>query len=241
MPVYRLIVVEDPQTRTVFPLADAVIVGERALLTTADAGVEVAKFIERAWRVSAVRSSHDTGVPLDRVRVHAAFQAADPEQQLYFDLAMLHATERLGEPAQLASAAELAELERGQPLACVAVDQAGEAIDRFQELQPELYAAKVFAMRGLTPEAGAPRILLLRGALSDKSSGGPLFNDRGRLVALYCEAAPTDGAPLGGAATHYAKIIEPSLIELGLSRNENQVWVAPVVPAAAPAIQEPVP
>ncbi|HEX7449097.1 MAG TPA: FHA domain-containing protein [Pirellulales bacterium] len=228
---YRLIVVKDPQTQAAFPLAGAVIVGEQGLLTTADVAVEIAKFAARGWQIRAVRSSQDSGVPLDGILVHAAFPNADREQQLYFNLAILYAAERLDDVATLAPATELAELERGQPLACMAIDHAGEAIDRFQHLRPEGHSLKVFALRGLSPEAGAPRILLLRGALTDKASGGPIFNDRGYLIALYCEAAPADGASQNAPAIHYAKLIEPSLIELGLSREENQVWVPPVVPA----------
>jgi len=232
---YRLIVVEDPQAQATWPLAGAVIIGERALLTTAGVGVELGQFVERGWRMKAIRGPQDSGVTISRVRLHAAFQQADAAQQLYFDMALLDAAERPGNAVPLASAAELAELERGQPLACIATDQAGEVIDRFQQLQPELHQAKVFAVTSL--EAGGPRLLHLRGSFSDNPPGSPIFNEQGHLVALYCEAAPAEAAR-GGQPIHYANVIEPKLIELGLSDAESQIWVAPVAATPDPAKKE---
>jgi hypothetical protein len=89
----------------------------------------------------------------------------------------------------------------------------------------------VFAVTALSSEGGAPRLLHLRGAFGDKSSGSPIFDNQGRLVAVYCDAA-ADAAAAPDRAIHYAKLIEPKLIELGLSQTESPVWVAPVVPAA---------
>ena len=227
---YRLVVVEDPASQSSWPLAGAVIVGPQTLLTSADVGVELAKFLERGWLLKVVRDSQDLGVKVDRVRVHAVFQEAAPEQQLYFDLALISAAERLDGAAALASAAELAEIERGQPLGCIAIDHAGEAIDRFQQLQPEWRLGKTFALTALSAEAGAPRLLHLRGAFSDKSSGSPIFNNRGQLVAIYCEAAPDRDEAHLDRAIHYAKLIEPQLIEQGLAEQESRFWVTPVLP-----------
>lgn len=231
LPAYRLIAVEDPQTQTTWPLAGAVIVAPQALLTMADVGIELAKLQARGMKVKILRDSQDVGVPADRVRIHAAFQKASPEHQLYFDLAIVSTSERLAGAASQASAAELATIERGQPLACVAINHSGEAIDRFQQLQPEWQMGKVFAVTALSSEGGAPRLLHLRGAFGDKSSGSPIFDNQGRLVAVYCDAAADAAAP-PDRAIHYAKLIEPKLIELGLSQTESPVWVAPVVPAA---------
>jgi hypothetical protein len=235
MAAYRLIVVEDPKTQATWPLAGAVIVGERALLTTAGVGAELAKLVEEGFRMKAIRGSQDAGAVINRVRLHAAFQPAGAAEQLYFDMALLNTAESPGDPADIASPAELAALERGQPLACIAIDQAGEVIDRFQQLQPELHQAKVFTVTSL--ETGGPRLLHLRGSFSDNPSGSPIFNEQGHLVALYCEAAPAEAAR-GGQPIHYAKVIEPKLIELGLSGTETQIWVAPVAANPDPAKKE---
>ena len=238
LPSYRLIAIEDPKTETTWPFAGAAVVAPQAMLTTADVGVELAKFQARGMNVKAVRDSQDAGVPVDRLRVHAAFQTASPEEQLFFDVAILHTSEPLTGAATRAPAAELATIERGQPLACIATDHTGEPINRFEPLSPEWRMSKVFAVTRLSSEAGAPRVLQVRGALSDKLSGSPIFNDQGHLVALYCEPAPGDGGP-PDRALHYAKLIEPQFVELGLSASENPNWVAPVVPPQPPAKEKP--
>ena len=239
LPAYRLIAVEDPQSQTTWPLAGAVIVGPQALLTTADVGIELQKLRAREMKVKILRDSQDAGVLADQIRIHAAFQKAGPDEQLYFDLAIVSTGERLTGAATLATAAELATIERGQPLACAATDHSGEPIDRFQRLRAEWQTGKVFAVTRLSSEAGAPRLLHLRGAFSDKSSGSPIFDDHGQLVAVYCEAAPEEKGASAARALHYAKLIEPRLIELGLSQSDNSVWVAPVVPPEPPSKEEP--
>lgn len=235
---YRLLVIEDPETQSSWPLFGAVVVGPRALLTSGDVGIEVAKFLERGWRARAVRDSQDAGVRVDRARVHAAFQDADPEHQLYFDMALISTTEELQDAATLASVAELAGIEQGQPLACVAIDHSGEVIDRFQQLQPDRYPGKVFFVTALSQDAGAPRLLHLRGDFVGKSAGSPIFDDLGHLVALYCEAAQDADEAQSGRAIHYAKLIEPELIERGLTQQDSPIWVAPVIPTQQPAKEE---
>ncbi|HEX7377486.1 MAG TPA: hypothetical protein VF278_10255, partial [Pirellulales bacterium] len=229
LPAYRLLVVEDTKTQTAWPYAGAVVVAPRVLLTTAGVGLELAKFRQREMAIKAVRDSQDGGTPVDQVRIHTAFQKATPEEQLYFDLAMISTAADLTGAAVQPSPADLAVIERGQPLACLATIHSGDPIDRFQQLSPEWQMGKVFAATALSSEAGAPRLLQVRGALSDKSSGSPIFNDRGQLVALYCEAAPDEGGP-PERALHYARQIEPKLIELGLSKSKNPIWVEPDIP-----------
>lgn len=122
----------------------------------------------------------------------------------------------------------------------------GDPIDRFHKHQPELYSANVVKLTTL--EAGGSRLLHLRGSFCDSAAGGPIFNDQGNLVALYCEPAPAEPAakepiPPESAAgargsrhpIHFAKLIDLQLIELGLSDKENKIWVSPVVPSPAPA------
>lgn len=237
---YRLIALEDPQTETTWPLAGAVIVGPWALLTTGDVGVEVARYLERGFGIRAMRDSDDIGVAVDRVRIHFGYQQAEPDRQLYFNLAIIFTCEQLPNAASPASSAELGAIERGQPLGCAAIDHAGDSIDRFQQLQPQLYLGKVFLVTSLAPDdPAAPRLLHLRGTFSEKSWGSPIFNDHGRLVALYCEAAPADDRTPADRSLHYAKPIDPGLIEVGLSHAESTYWVAPVIPPTEPPKEAP--
>ncbi len=220
---YRLIVVEDPQAQACWPLAGSVVVGERVLLSTASVAIELTKYLERGFNVAVMKPPHGPMIRISERRVHAAFQAADPAEQLFFDAALLYADEPLGDAVKLASAEEFAQLERGQPVICVTVDHAFEVIDRFQELGPQSHEGKIFTVTGLPPQPG-PRLLHIRGALSDKSAGSLIVNQLGRLIALYSEPAPSDGAA-GTLDLHYAKVIEPALIESALDEPDESIWV----------------
>lgn len=229
---FRLLVIEDPKTKAAWPFYGAVIVAERKLLTTATVGVELAKFVHRGWKIDS-QDSAGQRIAISDIRVHAAYQREKPEQQLYFDLAVLSTTEPLGKPVEMASAAELSQLERGQTLTCLAVDHHADPIDRFQQLAPQWYSGKIFALTSLAPgQAGSPRLVHLRGTFADKACGSPMFDDRGHLVALYCEPAPPEGgSPL---QIHYAKVIEPELIELALGPGDESVWAKVVLEDTAP-------
>jgi serine/threonine protein kinase len=224
---YRLLAVEDPKIPATWPFFGAAIIGPHTLLTTADVGVELAKFRAGGMNISILRDSQDTGVLADRVRIHAAFQKAERDERPFFDMALLTTTERLDGAATFASDAELAAIERGRPLVCVATDHSGEPINRFWPLLPERQIGKVFAVTRLSSDTGAPRVLHLRGAFSDKSPGSPIFNERAELIAIYCDAVGGDKNRVPESAQHFAKVIEPELIELGISQAENPLWVAP--------------
>lgn len=239
LPGYRLIAIEDPKIETTWPYAGAVVIGPQALLTTADVGVELARRRQQGMNVKVLRHSQDIGVPVDGVRVYAPFQQEAPEEQLYFDMAILSTAERLDGVARLAEPAELAAIEPGQRLICAAISHtADEAINRFDRLAPEWRDGKVNLVTRRSAEAGAHRVLYLRGTFSDSFMGSPIFNDQGRLVALYCEPAADEN---GKAETtkHYAKLIEPQVIQLGLSRPDDPFWVAPEMPPELPTKEEP--
>jgi hypothetical protein len=234
---FRLIVVEDPKSQASWPFAGAIIVGEKMLLTTASMGVELTKFVERGWHVTAMRPGQQSRVEVTDLRVHAAYEHAGVDQQLYFDMAVLLTTEPLGEPAVVASPTELAGLERGLPLVCLAVDHEGDPMDRFQQLAPQTYPCKVFSLTGLPPQPSGPRLLLLRGSITDKGCGSPIFNQQGHLIALYCEPAPSTGST--DLHMHYAKVVDPQAIDLALHGADERVWVRPHPPAETSAPKEP--
>lgn len=225
---FRLITVEDPETQTKRPFAGAVVVGPHALLTTANVAIELTKLRNRGWSIKVGRDSQDEGVPIEQIRVHALYQETEPDKQPYFDLALLSVNERLTGTTRQATHEELGALKQGAQLKCVAVNHSGDSFDRFEELRPEVYDAHVTNVSNLSPDPGAPRVLSLHGEFGENPSGSPIFDDRGHLVALYCDAAPlADGKP--DRDNHYAAMVQPGLIKLGIAQAENQYWVAPTV------------
>jgi hypothetical protein len=231
---FRLIVVEDPKSHVSWPFSGAVIVGPKTLLTTASMGLELAKFINRGWHVVAMRPGQQERIAVTGLRVHAAFEQESKDQQLYFDMALLSTAEPAGEPVVLPTAAELAEMETGLPLICLAVDHAGDPLDRFQQLEPRAYQGKVFAVTGLPPQPSGPKLLLVRGSFTDKACGSPILNQRGHLIALYCEPAPSSAPEVADLHTHYAKVVDPQLIQLGEQGTDTRIWVPPQPAPTAP-------
>lgn len=232
----RLLVVEDPKTNAAWPFAGATIVGERVLLTTATVAVEIStKFLSRGWRLTVMEGAQSNRAAVKELRVHAAFQQVSESEQLYFDMALVYLEQPAGRPIPMASAVELAELEKGLPLACIAVDHAGDPLDRFQEFSPQAYPGKIFALTSLPPQPGGPLLLHIRGSFTDKAAGSPIVNLQGHLIALYCEPAQGPDAAKGTLSMHYAKAIQPALIEIGLKQPDNKIWV-PIKPTSSPPV-----
>jgi hypothetical protein len=236
---FRLIIVEDPKTQAAWPFAGAVVVGDKALLTTAGVATELSKFVSRGWGVAALEPGRQVRVPVSDLRIHAAYGQESADQQLYFDMGILRTDTTVGEPIRMASTTELTGLERGQPLMCLAVDHAGDPLDRFQQLEPAAQMVKVFAVTSLPPQPGGPRLLHLRGSLTDKACGSPVFDQQGRLVAVYCEAAPPAGKESVDLRIYYAKLIEPQLIELAVRGGGDEFWVRPQPSTTASEAKEP--
>jgi hypothetical protein len=226
---YRLIVVEDPQARASWSLAGSIVVGDRALLTTATIAVELTKYLDRGFIASAMKPPQGArSIIVDR-RIHAAFQKAEPAEQLFFDVALLYTDEPLENAVTLPSADELDELEIGQPVTCLAIEHGFETLHRFQRLAPRAYSGAIYAITGLPPSPG-PRLLHLDGKFSDKFSGSPIMNEQGQLIALYCEPAASGGP--AGVELHYAKVIDPPLIERGLNKPDDTIWVPLTAPSS---------
>ena len=224
MAAYRLIVVEDPVTQIAWPHAGSIVVGEHVLLTTAYVARELQKARDREWLVSVMQPPEGRRVPIATIRVNAEFGQA--EEELFFDSALLYVDEPLTGAITLASSDD--QLERGQPLICIAIDHDGDSLDRFHPLTPEGFEREIFsAPRFLDPkQPGSPRLLRLKGTLGEKVLGSPIVDKRGRLVALYC--GPTEELKAtSGLELSYAKVIDPEMIRRGLERRDDPLWVEP--------------
>lgn len=236
-PGIQLVVVEDPKTHAAWPFATIAKIGAQEFLTTAGIVSELAKFKARGWTVTVRHNPQQPGIDVSDIRIHAAYEQAKPEEQLYFDMGLLttDSSPAAGGDLVIPSAAEI---EVGQKLACVTVDHEGEPIDRFQRLEPRAVEGKIFAITGLPPQPGGPRLLHLRGSFSDKAGGSPIIDEQGKLIALYCEPAPSAGPGKKDLHIHYAMVIEPDLIALAAD-SSNQIWVHPK--AVLPTVEKPSP
>lgn len=230
---YRLVIADDPGTKKTFPLFGAVVVGKHTLLTRATSAMRLAEFMEKKWPLAVLKPPRGTRQAIREIRVHTAFQQADAVEQLFFDEALLYTDEPLDDLAELAGAEEL-NLELGQPLTCIALNPGREPLNRFQELNPASHPATVLNLANLPGETAGPRLVLLHGDLDDKYFGSPIFNDRGRLVAMYLEIAP-ESMP----GIHYAKLIDRVWIQPGLDTPDKSWVKITTVPPKQSSQEEP--
>jgi hypothetical protein len=230
---YRLIVAEDPETHVHYPLSGAVVVADHTLLTTAAPTLELAKFVAKHWPLKAMKPSDGYSVDVRALRINPLFQHCDPDEQLFSDVALLYTDEPLTDVAVLATDDELERLELDGPLACIAADHDRIAFKGRRELpavaHPGIILEPHFPRQ--VRSGGIPGALTLRGRFHDWYFGSPIVNDRGHLVAIYCGPA-ADGA----ADKHIARVIDPSVIAIGLNEPDSSIWVKPV--AIPPRTQE---
>ena len=219
---YRLIVAEDPESHVTYPLSGAVAIADHTLLTTAAPTVELAKFVEKKWPLRAMKPSNGQSVAIRDLRIHPLFQQSEPADQPFFDAALLYTDEPLTDVAELPTDDDLERLELGRPLTCVAADHDRIPFKGVRELTPTAHQGIIAEPRyqRQSRAGGVPGLLVLKGRFHDWYFGSPIVNDRGHLVAIYCEQA-TDNA----TDKHFAKVIDPELIRIGLNERDSSIWV----------------
>jgi hypothetical protein len=242
-----LLVVEEPKTQPQWPFATATAIGGDTLLTGATVAVELARFRQRGWKLWAINQVSATRMEIADERVHAGFERAGgkPDRQIYADLGLLTLTGNHPHTAPLATGAdldELDELDRGQPVACLAIVHDGEPINRFQSYRPEVTRGKVFAITSLPPSPGGPLLLHVRMTLAAKVYGAPVVNEAGRVLGVFAESAPPPAdKPAAKSDLHYVPVVDPALVRAWLERHDEALWVHPTVPPEPTAETKPAP
>jgi hypothetical protein len=233
-----LVEVEDAASETRFPFATCCAIDVAKLLTSASAATELAKFRQKGFRLWAVRPEIKTAAEATEakveqeirdVRVHVGYAHpnATPLERGYVDFGLLSVDGPLPDVAQLASAANLAELEQGVPLAWVGFVHKGKVVTRYHALTSQMFQATLFAMTALEPgNAASARLLHLEGTLPEKIVGGPIVDVQGRVMAVYSAAADRSKTEL---ELHYAPVVEPQVIDRWLKHQDERLWVPPVI------------
>jgi hypothetical protein len=233
-----LIEVEDEVSETRFPFASCCAIDQNTLLTSASAATELAKFRQKGFRLWTVQPEVKPAAEADEakvehevgeVRVHVGYAHPDatPLERGYVDFGLLRVDGPLTDVAQVASAADLAELEQGVPLAWIGFVHKGKVVTRYHALTPQMFQATLFAMTALEPgNAASARLLHLEGTLPEKIVGGPIVNVQGRVMAVYSAAADRSKTEL---ELHYAPVVEPQVIDRWLKHRDERFWVPPVI------------
>jgi len=232
-PAVCLLVAVDPKTRTTFPYGCACAIRNDALLTSAALALELEKRRRSDWQIQATWPKHGTTLSVRDIKVHRGFAdtADTPEEQIYWDLAVLTVDGKMADVAALAGAGDLAELEQGMPLGCLAIAHTAEPLTRFDTPMVELTRVKLFGRIPLMTsdgvvQPGAPELLCLSGSLPDRLHGSPIVNEAGKIVGVYAEKAYfPDGEAGQSPNLHYAS--ETTFVRAWLAGQGTEHWKAP--------------
>jgi len=228
-----LLAVEEPKSQTQWPFATAAAIGDQTLLTSATVVVELAQLRRSEWKLWAMNQKNGAKIEIVDQRVHAGFEraAGQPDLQIYADLGVVTIATKYLHTAALATAQDLDDLDRGQPLACLGIAHDAEPLNRFQSYAPEMVRGKLFVITSLPPSPGGPRLLHVRMTMAAKVYGAPVFNEAGRVVGVFAEsAAPAAEQAEGELNLHYVPVVDPLLIRAWLEQRDETLWVPPTLP-----------
>lgn len=225
-----LLLVEEPKSGSAWPFGSASAIAERTLLTSATVSTGLADFRDKGWRLWATNQRLGLKVPINDLRVHAAFATAqgEPEKQVYVDFGLLTLADPWPKQLSLAGADELDEVDRGMPLTLRGYPYENEPVDRFQTFLPEPHPGKIFVITSLPPSPGGPRLMHVRAELPGKMYGAPILNDAGHVLGVFAETAvPSPDQP--NLHIQYAPVIAADHIARWLTDHDEQWWVPPAV------------
>ncbi len=190
-----LLIMEEPNSGTLFPFAVAFAVRDKLLLTTGYVAQELAQAREKGFDILAMHCKSRDVEDISTLLVSPEFLrlAGQPDRQIYVDLGAIVLIEKKRSLAALAADREPTELEQGIPLRCVMPVFEAEPLTRFDDVTPIFHNARTYLVtrRGATGSSDdTPRRLVhLVGSLPKNAQGSPLVNEQGDVVALYAEKA----------------------------------------------------
>ncbi len=252
-PGVYLLVLEDPKGQVTFPFGTASAIQPNRLLSTASVAVELEPKRREGWKVWAIRPADQSRELVTKIQVAKFYNVPDAkrDERVYLDFALFHVDAQLDPLCTLANDKSLAELEKGQKIACVGITHEAKPLDRFANIEPGLYEGSIFVITNLSqePDVAAPRLLHIRAAEAWPGHlfGSPIVNESGEIVALYSDAAKfPEGDPLKSLNIYYAPV--STLAAALVSGVGQEEWEDVQIPAAkepdageAPAATNPTP
>jgi hypothetical protein len=223
--------VEEPKGRAAWPLATCCAIRDDTLLTSGSVVSDLAGFQKKGWKLWAHGQTAGAKREVRRVRVHKGFRelAEEPVKRIYFDLGLLTVEGKLPKTVPLATPEELADVDKGMPVAVIGIPHEGDAVSRFQPLVPELWPGKVFITTVLEQTASSPRLLHVMAPLPANLSGCPVVDRQGHVIGVYAvAAAPPEGVDAKGLNLQY--VVDTRLVNLWLAGGNDPSWVPPDVP-----------
>jgi hypothetical protein len=220
---------EDP-SGLMWPLGTATAIRTDFLVTTASLATQMETLRREGWKTWALGSEANSGKEIATIQLHIGFvkSSEKPEQQSFFDLALLSTKGTASEVSELASDEELNALDARQPFGCLIISlpigdktDPTEPLDRFDGLVASITPGKIQGLLQLSRDPGAPRMLLLPASMPNHIWGSPVYNANGKLVAVCTEAAQKTDT--GQVRLNYAPLVT-GVVEWNRGRGQ-EYWV----------------
>ncbi len=220
-----------------WPFATCCAIGKNTLLTSAREASRLfqwRKDPQQGFKIWITNPASGIKMAVKDIYVNAVFLTLNdkPDDWIYYDLALLTVAEELPKIIPLASLEETAQLQPGLTVYCYGFTHEGGKITEFDSFQPQIMRDNIFIITAPPNLPSHPRLLHIKGKLFKNAFGSPIMNAHGKIVAVYGEMMQTQrdsGADVGqqGMEIHYAPVLNPELINLGLKREYGKIWISP--------------
>ncbi len=218
------------------PFAACCALSQNTVLTTAHEAVQLTiwrkdpRFGFKAW---VTNPASGLKLAVQDIRVYGVWLKVEkPDDAIFTNLALLTVEGTLPRPAELAGPNELAQLAQGNVLHVLGYTHEGDLVTPADHFEVGETAAKILLTAAHPELPLKPRRLGIKADVPSKSAyGSPIVNAQGKVVAIYsnpfAEAGEDEKARSPGAPNmHYATVVNPDVLNLGLSKSDNSVWVS---------------
>lgn len=225
-----------------WPFATCSAIGKNTLLTSAREAYILSDWRndpQNGFKIWITNPASGIQMAVQDIYLNAVFTTIDdkfttidykPNDWNYYDLALITVAEELPNVIPLASPEEISE---GLFVYCYGFTHEGKKITKSSSFQPQLMPGEIYLITAHPNLPFLSRLLHIKGKIFKNAFGSPIVNDQGKLVAVYGseemhpEHAEGEYPDPNALKIHYAPVLEPKLIKLGLDHQDSKIWVSP--------------
>lgn len=230
-----LLIEVEEKSGKLLPFATCCALSADTVLTSAGEALKLSEWrTDPRWGFKAWVTNPATGLKLavGEIRLYAVSVATEkPDDWIFTNLALISVQGTLPKTAELAGAEELAQLTQGNTVHVFGYTHEGDLIGDADHFAVNHTPARIVAVAVHPNLPGKPRRLGIRAELPKSAYGSPIVNAQGKVVAIYSvpfgEAGGDQNAKTPAMQNmHYATVVNPGVIELGLSKSDPKMWVS---------------
>jgi len=230
-----VLLIEVEKSGNFWPFSTCCAVSENTVLTSAREAIKLGMWMrdpKSGFKSWVTNPATGLKLPVQDVRVYAVSVTTEkPDDWIFTNLALLTVQGTLPKTAELASPEELAQLAQGSPIHVFGYTHEGDLIGEADHFEVNNTPGKILVIAAHPDLPGKPRRLGIKSDLPKSAVGSPVVNAQGKVVAVYSVsfaevAADEKASPPGAQNMHYATVVNPGVIALGLKKADNKIWIS---------------